>query len=194
MSCGTGSFVCHVSPSRVLPWNGAPGDPLNGLKTRLAPTFCAFLGVRFNGTCGEHLSSRETGCWLTGGVQKDAGPVVALHSLQTGRTWHTSAKSGTLFSGLRHAVISSPVPILFCFSKVGPVREMAMTGALTTSQQFLQGGDAGSGNGGLHSTGFLFAWWPRSHHMSCQPVGWHLHQFSNVVGLSASDCVCNAVD
>jgi len=50
------------------------------------------------------------------------------------------------------------VPVLFCFCKVDPVREMAMIEALITSQQFLQGGNIGSGNGGLHSTGFQFAW------------------------------------
>jgi len=40
-------------------------------------------GAGFNGAHREPLSSWETGCWLAGKVQQEAGPVVTIHLLWT---------------------------------------------------------------------------------------------------------------
>jgi len=40
------------------------------------------------------------------------------------RAWHTSAKSGTLFSALRHEAIPESTPILFRLCKADPIQEV----------------------------------------------------------------------
>jgi len=69
-----------------------------------------------------------------------------------------------------------------------------MVGALILSQNGLQGVDMGSCSGGLHSTGFPFAWQPGSHHASRQSCAWHACWFPDAVQLTTLHNVDNVAD